>query len=254
MTKEEIGIGIIDIYDQEDLDICYGSIPDEYKDNVFVVSSTNNTMVNDKYRIYGEVPMATLRNWLISQFRIQGYKYYFIFESNHSINENDFFEKTIKIAETFGSWFLLGDGKSSLPLEDEETNVVLHASPEMNSGFMFTFSGIIKNNGYFDERYPNTKDIDVLDYIVKLRKIGVYPPAHYNLTIGDGLKKSGSTVKKIGYKDFPETHRSVGLAYAYFAHKNKYLPGQNDPTGITQDQLLKFLETLQKNYATIDKK
>jgi hypothetical protein len=32
-------------------------------------------------------------------------------------------------------------------------------------------------------------------------------------------------------------------------HKHKYIPGQNDPAGITQQQLISSLETLQKNYA-----
>jgi hypothetical protein len=247
--KEKIGIGIIDIYEQEDLDLCYSSIPDDLKPNTFVVSCTENKKIGENYKKYGEVPMATLRNWLISQFRLKGYKYYFIIYSNQSITDENLFENTIKIGETFGTWFLLGEGKHSLPLEDEGSGNTLYASPELNSEFMFMLSGIVTNNGFFDERFFNTKDLDVLDYTLNLRSKGVYPPANYNATIGSGLKKRYSSIKKIGYKDIPDTHRSVALSYGYFMHKHKYIPGQNDPAGVTQQQLISSLEALQKNYA-----
>jgi len=247
--NDKIGIGIIDIYEQEDLDSCYSSIPTELKENVFVVSSTKNKMVNDQYRVYGEVSMATLRNWLISQFRIKKYKYFFLLHSNQIVDDPNIFENTIKLGEVFGTWFILGDGKHGLPLEDENSGATLYASPELNSEFMFMLSGIISNNGYFDERFYNTKDLDVLDYVIRLRKKGVYLPDNYHPTIGEGLKKSYNSIKRIGHKELPDTHRSVALSYAYFVHNNKYIPGQNDPTGVTQEQLLHSLETLQKNYA-----
>lgn len=247
--RNEIGIGILDIYTQEDLENCYNSIPDDLKPNVFVASATNNKMVNENYRKYGEVPFATLRNWIISQMRLNDLKYYFILHSNQTVVDTELFEKTIKVAEAFGTWFILGDGANSLPLEEDETGITLYMSPELNSEFMFTFYGIIKNSGYFDERYYNSKDLDILDYVIRLRKKGVYPPAHYNPTIGDYLKRSDSTIQKIGHKELPCPDYDVGLSYGYFLYNHGYLPGQNDPTGCTQDQLLDALKVLQKNYA-----
>ena len=246
----EIGIGILDIYGQEDIDVCYSTIPEELKAfNTFVASAAKNKPVNDNYRSFGDVPMATLRNWLISQLRINKFKYLFLLHSNQIVSDPEIFQKTIKIAETFGTWVLLGDGKNNLPLEDEETGVTLYASPELNSEFMFILSSIVNNNGYFDERFFNTKDLDVLDYVIRLRKKGVYPPAHYHPNIGDGIRKSYSKIQKIGFKDFPENHRSVGLSYGYFQHKNGYIPGHDEPAGVSQEQLLASLETLQKNYS-----
>jgi hypothetical protein len=262
--NNEIAIGILDVYDQEDLENCYSSIPDEYKNNVFIVSATKNTKpkgfqehpvldldgnVTVKYRQYGDVPFATLRNWLITQFRIADYKYYFLLHSNQIVEDSNVFENTIKIAETFGTWMLLGEGKHNVPLEDDEAGVTLYASPEMNSEFIFLISGIVKNVGFFEERFFNTKDLDVLDYIIKLREKGVYPPAHFNPNIGSGIKSTKKTIKKIGFKDFPDQDRSVGLSYGYFVHKHKYIPGQNDPTGVTQEELIKSLENIQKKYA-----
>lgn len=252
--KNEIAIGILDVYEQEDVNLCYSSIPEEYKDNVFIASATKNkkpdSFGGSAYKQFGEVPFATLRNWLISQFRLNEYKYYFIIHSNNSIKDPEIFIKTIKIAETFGSWFLLNEGTKSLPLEDEETGVTLYASPELNSEFMFLFNGIVKNNGYFDERFFNTKEMDVLDYVIRLREKGLYSPAHYNLTISkEMLKKSYSSIKKIGFKDYPDNDKSVGLSYGYFMHKYKYIPGHNEPAGVTQEQLLESLQELQKKYA-----
>jgi hypothetical protein len=77
--KEHIGIGILDIYDQEDLESCYSSIPEEYRDNVLIASATNNSIAsNIAHKKFNEVSMATLRNWIISKFRIDGLKYIFI--------------------------------------------------------------------------------------------------------------------------------------------------------------------------------
>ena len=53
--KNEIGIGILDLYTEEDLEKCYDSIPEEYKQgsiespsNIFIVSNNNNkTLLRD---------------------------------------------------------------------------------------------------------------------------------------------------------------------------------------------------------------
>jgi len=248
--KEHIGIGILDIYDQEDLESCYSSIPEEYRDNVLIASATNNSIAsNIAHKKFNEVSMATLRNWIISKFRIDGLKYIFIISSNQIIDDPKIFEKTIKLGETFGTWFILGDGKNSLPMEDESTGNTIYATPEMNSDFMFILSGIVSNTGYFDERFYNTKDLDVLDYIMKLRKKGIYPPANYNLSIGNGVKGLNKPIKKIKYADVNNPDRSVGISYGYFKHIHNYLPGVNDPSGITQEKLIEFMQELQKNYA-----
>jgi hypothetical protein len=246
---DDIGIGILDVYSQEDLEKCYNSIPDEFRPDVLVASATNNKMVNENYRKYGDVPFATLRNWLISQFRLKGYKYYFLINSNQIVEDPKIFFKTIQLAETFGTWFIVGNGNNATELEDEDSGLTLNVSPDLNTDFVFTFSGIIKNNGYFDERYFNTKNLDVLDYIIRLRTKGVYPPNHFNPTVGKGIKTSKSFLEKINFKDMPDRDRSVGLSYGYFMHQHKYIPTQNDPPAVSQEELLKSLDTIQQRYA-----
>jgi len=249
--NDKIGIGILDVYSPDDLDKCYSSIPEELKSNVIVVSNTKNrTSETPISRSYDrEVSFATLRNWALSQLRIKDYKFLFLINSNQVITDSSIFEKTIKTAEIFGTWFILGPGDKSIPLEDDEAGVTLNLTPELNSDFIFLYTGVIKNNGYFDERFYNSKDLDVLDYVIKMRKKGIYPPNHFHPSIKDGLSKSNSMIQKINYKDIPNIDKSVQISYAYFMYNNQYIPGQNELPGVTQEQLLNSMENIQKNYA-----
>ena len=87
--KNEIGIAIIDVYGQEDLDVCYNSNIDLYRENTIVVSDTKNKLPDCENRRYGQgVSFATLRNWAINQFRIKGLKHYFLINSNQVILSN----------------------------------------------------------------------------------------------------------------------------------------------------------------------
>lgn len=258
--KNEIGIGILDLYSEDSLEACISSIPEEYSDNIWIASNKHNSRKNVK-NYSKQVPMATLRNYLISQMRIKGLKYYFLLNSNTEILNAGIFEKTITIAKTFGTWFITGPSLKNIPIEDDTLNITLNVSPELNTNFLFLYSGIIKNFGYFDERFYNTKDLDVLDYINKLRDKEVYPPKHYNPTIDSSfLLEKKEDINKINFIDIPKNkeeykpskEKSLELSVAYFYHKYKYVPTQNDPNGASQEDLLKTIENIQKIYG--DKK
>jgi len=254
MINKEIGIGILDIYSDEDLQNCLASIPDDLKNNVVVVCNKKTSKNCDRH-YSNDVSFATLRNYVLTQLRIKGFKYYFILNSNVKIINSKIFEKTIDVANTFGTWFITGSGDNNVVLEDDTNNLILNISPTLNTNFIFLYSGIIKNFGFFDERFFDTKDFDVLDYIVKMRNKKVYPPNHYNPTIEkDDIEESISPIEKINFKDIKDIGkdkmtRSMELTFAYFYHEHKYIPYQNDPVGVTQDELLKCMENLQKSYA-----
>jgi len=258
--KNEIGIGIIDLHSEEIFKNCISSIPEEYKENVWSVSNKIHCL--EKVKNYTkQVSMATMRNYLISQMRLKGLKYYFILNSNIQILDSSIFDKTIELAKTFGTWFITGPSLNNIPIEEDSLNLTLNISPELNTNFLFLYSGIIKNFGYFDERFYNTKDLDVLDYINKLRDKEVYPPKHYNPTINSSfILEKKENIDKINFIDIPKNkddykpskEKSMELSIAYFYHKYKYVPTQNDPTGASQEQLLKSIEKIQKTYG--DKK
>jgi hypothetical protein len=261
MNNNEIGIGIIDVYSDEDLQNCISSIPQEFKDNIVTVSNKRKPSIVCNRHYSNDVPFATLRNYLLTQLRIKGFKYYFILNSNIKIKNPDIFNNTIKLANTFGTWFITGQGDKNVTLEDDTNNLSLNISPTLNTNFIFLYSGIIKNFGFFDERFFDTKDLDVLDYILKLRRKDVYPPNHYNPTIDSSdVEESSSEIEKINFKDFStiqknngKMEKSLEMTFAYFYHEHKYIPNQNDPVGVTQDELFKFMEKLQAQYGNSQK-
>lgn len=255
--KNEIGIGIIDVYTEQDLETCKNSIPEEFQNQIVTVSNRKGATNTDEI-ITKHVPYATLRNNLLHKFRISGYKYYFLLNSNVKIINSDVFEHAIKLAKTFGTWFITGPSNQNvISLEEDAANLTLEISPELNSDFIFLYSGIIKNFGFFDERFYNTKDFDLIDYINKLREKNVYPPKHFNPTIGkDYIEISKSEIQKVNFREIPkvqsdykpDSDRSMEMSCAYFYHKYKYVPTQNDPAGVTQEELLKSMESLQQTY------
>jgi hypothetical protein len=257
IDPKEIGIGILDLYTEEDLQNCWDSIPTKYKNHddlltrVYIVSNNNNKYLSEgqQKKYTTPVQLATMRNYLISQMRMRDCKYYFILHSNQIIKDPNIFENTIKLAQTFGTWVIFGPSTDNIPLEDDENNLTLNLSKNLNTEFMFLFSGVFNNAGYFDERFFNGKDIDVLDYVLKLRKKEVYPPTGYHPTIQNDWLDSGVGVfNKMGFLDIPNQDKSVQLAYSLFFLNNKYIPTQNEPAAVSNDELLNKMEQLQKNY------
>ena len=190
MNNKEIGIGIIDIYDDNSLLNCVKSLKTVSNEvSTYIISNRNNPVKNFEYDkvISHQVSMATLRNHCIAHFRCFGLKYLFLLNSNVVIKDPNFLEKTIKTAEAFGTWYMTGFQENSTNLADSESNQSLWINTKLNTDFIFIRSGIVGNLGYFDERYVNTKDLDVLDYIVKARKIQIYPEHPFHPTIGNIL-------------------------------------------------------------------
>jgi hypothetical protein len=244
--KEDIGIGIIDVYQQQNLDSCLESIPEDLKNNVYIVSNTNNIIKNFKYTKYDrEVSFASLRNKLLTQFRLAKKKYLFMLYSNYAITETNFFESTLKIASTFGTWMMTGPGSNSFELEDEVSKNSLKISPELNGEVIFMFSGLIKKFGYFNEQLSSNNQLELLDYILRLRKEGLYPSNHFNPILDKGLYKVPSKMNKINHSK----ERSDELSFGMFQHLHNFIPGYNDPAGITQEQLFAELERIQQTYA-----
>lgn len=255
--NKDIGIGILDLYDEECLQNCWDSIPEEYKSQddllncVFIARNNNNRSILGQTKTYSSpVQLAAMKNYLISQMRLKGCKYYFILHSNQVIKNPNIFEDTIKLAETFGTWLIFGPSTDSIPLEDDENQVTLNLSKNLNTEFMFIFSGIIKTFGYFEERFYNTLKLDAIDYLLKLRNKKAYPPTDFHPTIpNDWVESSIGVFNKMGHKDMPDTDQSVQLSYALFFNNNKYIPTQNDPKEVSNDVLLATMEEIQKNYA-----
>jgi len=257
MENNEVGIGLIDIYDDKSLIDCSYSLSKITNNaSVYVISNRTLGLKDFKYdeKITHQVSMATLRNHCISRFRCLGLKYIFLINSNVIITDPNFIENTIKTAEAFGTWFMTGYQENPTHLDDSDANRSLCVNTKLNTDFIFLRSGIIGNLGYFDERYVNTKDLDVLDYINKARKLEIYPPHPFHPTVGNILKYSDSKIQKIEHSDTLDVkNKSVGFSYGYFHHQHKYIPDHDEIKTITKDELMVFMGDLQQNYATYGK-
>jgi hypothetical protein len=247
--NNEIGIGILDLYDQDSLSKCLDSINFPHND-IIISSLTKNKSYLDNHRSYtSQTSLATLRNHIISQFRLKKIKYFFILHSNQIVINKNIWNDTIKIAETFGTWFLSKFDTKSLSIEDD-SGLELNISSKLNSEFLFFNSGIIKNNGYFDDRFFNGKELDVIDYIINLRNKKLTLPTGFYPSIQDKwLESTNSKIEAIDFNDFPNNDKIVQISYGYFMHIHKYIPNQNEPKAVSNDELLKTAEHLQKNYA-----
>lgn len=242
---EKIAIGIIDVYNQTDLDNCLKSIPEDLKENVFVVSNTKNLLPKNSFRFDKEVSFASLRNKILSHFRLQQKQFLFFINSNYSVLDSSFFVQTVKIAANFGTWFLTGPGSNTLTIDDEEKKLSIDLSPELNAEILFVYTNLIKRYGYFNEQFFSNNFLETLDYVLKMRKDGIYPPNHFNPCVPNMFYKSESKLNKINNSE----QKSMEISFGLFHHLYKFIPGHNDPVGVSADQMFLDMEKIQKNYA-----
>jgi hypothetical protein len=250
--KNTIGIGILDIYTQNDLDACYKSIPNDLKENLIIASLTNNKLPECNFKKFKtDLQFPTLKNWIISQFRIKNtIDHIFLINSNQIINDNDIFLKTIKISKVFGPQAVFGPEVSVITIEDDENKVDLVLSEKINTNFVYISNNAVSKIGYFDERFLNTKNLDSIDYIERLRVEKMYPPNGFNAIITGNIETTNSKIQKTNYKEIETRDKTVDMSYAYFMHKYQYIPTQNDPAPVSNDDLMKALEELQNTYGT----
>lgn len=244
------GIGILDIYDDDSLDDCLKNIPENYY--VCIVRNRKTSYKNERINKYievNDVSLSHMCNLLLHDFRINDLSYYFIIHSDQVLKNKETFEKIHKTAETFGTWFLTGyvDNKT-LDVEDDKTENTLKLSNKLNTKFIYTFKGIIKNVGFFDEQIVNSHDLHVYDYIHRLRKNKLYTSVGYYPTISVDMVENKKTISNSYLKDFPSEDMSVRYSYGYFMHKNNFIPNQTESQKSSEDEVLKTIEFLQQNY------
>lgn len=246
----DIGIAIIDVYEQENLNLCFESLKDKTQ-NLIIVSNTKNKLPDVESKRYSfPVQFATLRNWAIHNFRIKGLKHFFLINSNTIIKDVSIFENTIKKANNFGIWSFFGPAENKVTIEDDEKHLNLNLSEEINSDFIYIFNNVVSKVGFFDERFFNTKSLDVLDYVIRLRDKKLLTPTGFVPSIQDNLESVTGKIQKVNHKELDkDADQSVNLSYAYFLTKHQYIPLQNDPKPVSKDDLMKVLEDLQKNYS-----
>lgn len=241
----DIGIGILDFYTQKDLNDLLNSIPKELHQDIYIVSTTNNTAENtflDRFK--NKPPLGFLRNKILSHFRNINKKNIFLIESNVCLLNENYLHQIIKTAKIFGCWVMTTPEKNSIIIEEED-GTSLHLTPHLDTSFLFLYSGVISNIGYFNEQYVSAKGIEVLDYINRCRKRGIYPSFNFNPSVKEGIlvKKTNNPYQ------VSDDSSKAGVSLGLFQHLYGYIPGHNDPKNISQSDLIKEMENIQNNFA-----
>jgi len=252
LKNTDVGIGILDIYSDASLKRCIESVirSDAAQSPSYIISNKKikTSDVEFNKHITHQVSMAALRNHCVAHFRSMGVKYIFLLNSNVTITDPDFVKNTIKTAETFGTWFLTGNNETPTILDDD-SGQSLEINNKLNTDFVFIRSGVAGTLGYFDERYVNTKDLDVLDYINTARKNGMYPKHPFHTTVGRVATYEKEKIERIDHSDTLDVeNRSVGFSYGYFKHRWNYIPDMEETETISKEDLMVFMGDLQKNY------
>jgi hypothetical protein len=245
------GIGLLDLYDDDSLTTILNQIPE----NTYItVVSNRNTSFKDqrinKHIVVDKASIAHMRNLILHDFRINNLDYYYLIHTDQIIKDFAIFNNIQKISETFGTWFLSGHvDNNTLNIEDDNGSI-LKISKKLNTKFIFTFKGIIKNFGFFDEQIINSHDLDVYDYIQRLKNKSLYPKDGYFPSISTEMKENKKRITNSYIQDYPSEENSVKYAYGYFLHKNKHIPNQETINYTTEsdESVLKTIEFLQNNY------
>ena len=251
INYREVGIAILDIYDDKSLLKCIENLSINQEVSSYVITNRRTPLKGFQYdkTISHSVSMATLRNHALAHFRCHGIKYIFLLTSNVIIKDLSFIEKTIKTSESFGTWLLTGNVEGSTILDDD-SGQSLHINTKVEPNFVFLRSGVVGTVGYADERYFNTSYLDVLDYVERARKIGIYPPTNFFATVGDIYDITDAPIQRIDHSDtLDKDNRSVGLSFGYFKHIHGYVPTIDDIKSVSKEELMKFMEGLQKDYS-----
>jgi hypothetical protein len=242
-------IGILDLYDDESLKNVLSKVPE----NTYVAVISNRKGAYkpnvDKYISVDSASLANMKNLLLYDFRINDLEYYFILHTDQVIESSDIFEKIKKVSETFGTWFLTGHTDNKTLDVEDDNGLILKLSQKLNSKFIFTFKGVVNNIGFFDERFVNTQDLDVKDYIHRLKDKNLYVADGYYPTISINMVENKKTMENSYIKDFPNEDLMVRYSYGLFVHLHKYIPNHSDPTPKLESEVLQSVEFLQKNYA-----
>jgi hypothetical protein len=255
MKQEEIGIAIIDVYDDDSLIECYKSINENIvgkKYQSYCITNRKKPLKDFSYdeKITHNVSFATLRNKCVQHFRNIGVKYIFLINSNVIIKNPSFFENTVETANFYGTWFLTGYGEHPTIINDTDSEkCILNVNTKLNTDLIFVRSGVVGTIGFFDQRYIDTKNLDVLDYINKLRKNLMYPPHPFHVTV-EKTEYTISKIDKIDHSDIlSKEHPMVGFSFGYFKHLHGYIPDLQEIQTASKEQLIESLGKIQENFS-----
>lgn len=271
--NNKIGLGVITC---DRLDYLYKCIEDINKNNKyldFIVVINDGQSFNEETKRYlksmgvqtviEHTPpyrsVGVAKNQAIRRILIEDCDHIFIIENDIIIKSPDVFHAYIKAAEVSGIWhmnFGLHGPANKKPGTEEKnprqivdydgTKIALY--PHSVGAFSYFYKGIIKNVGYFDERFKNA--FEHVEHTYQIIKKDLHPPFWWFADIADSekyLTEIPGSIKNSSISHTKEWNSNFQRACGWFEIKHGHTPMHMPDT--PQDQVMVKLQSLERNYA-----
>ena len=272
----KLGIGYIACESDDMVSQSFPTIPTGFGEVVVVNSGSklSDSVFKgaDKIISYSEpLTNAIAKNKALRHLMTQGCEHIFLMDSAVKIHDADVFRQYVITAQESGIWHLNYALQGPLNRAQSDTTDIssIKGLMELNrsstpaprvklkyqtvkvsfythfvSGFSYFYRGVVKNIGYFDERYVNT--LEDLDYTNRCIQKGLHPPYWWFADI-----ENSDDYLKYQYDDAVtvsgDEQKEMGFAKSWF--KNKFDCSPELISDVGEHVALKTVNKLRNNYA-----
>lgn len=217
--KNKIGIGII-------------GTPKEYnnfKDYTYFVEPI-------------EKCLTWTKNKLLYQLLNDDCDHIFLMDDTVEILDVCIFANYIDAAKKSGIWYLMYRGDYKVKNSIDYDGVGISFSDTINKQFCYYYKGIIKNVGFFDERY-STGLLEQIDYTYRVIQKGICPPWGWFADY-ENSNQFIKQLKKPGLLDLNQQNYWNENQWFKYKHKEFY----NKLSDTNHEIVIKKLEELKEQY------
>ena len=238
--NDKIGIGVLCTHNNFDKTISsINTSHDIYVVSCSYMDISDKHNIKDSYVYTQDTPKTWAKNRLIRMMLNDDCDHLFIIEDSVIIKNNNIFEKYIQAAKNSGIWCFLHSNKeyqNDISYED----IKIGFSDELQNHLMYIFRGVIKNIGFFDERYDKGI-LETHDYVKRILDKGLLPGWCWFPDLYDSKE----------YIDTIEIEEPIGQDWWYeniwFGHKHK--ERSDDIKKLNDNKVLNNLNFIKENYS-----
>jgi hypothetical protein len=241
--NNKIGIGIICTHNN--IETVINSVNTSH--DLYVVSdkflSIPNSLkdkIKESHIYYNDTPKTWAKNKLIRMMINDECDHLFILEDSIEIKNNDIFNAYINAAKISGMWCMLYNDKKEIVNDISYEDITIAFTKDIQNHLMYIFRGVIKNIGFFDERYDKgiLENYDYLKKIIDKKLLpgwGWFPD----------LKNSNEYITILKTKEINQ--QDWWYENIWFNHKHKNRVDDIEPE--KEDIILNNLEKIKKTYS-----
>jgi len=240
--KDKIGVGILTKNNEDAFNACFKSLPDYITPYACIVNSEYKDIPSIRHHIYSkDVCEAWSKNNLLRMMINDECEHLFILKDNTAIQNKNIFNDYINAATKSGIWYLQFNENQKPKNSIAYDNVSISFSNEVCDNFFYIHRGVIKNIGFYDERY-SFGYLEQTDLIYRLYKKNLLPGWGW---FAD-LENSNSYISSV-YNTLQLNKQKEYFEKTWFTFKNKTKPNEIPVT--SESEVLKNLEKIKSQYA-----